>query len=84
MALFDYTGQEGDLSFCEGDIITVVNQEADTEWWEGSLNGICGMFPANYVEVKESSTVNQVVEPSTPPAGVAAATIAPVEHFAQV
>ena len=92
MAIFDYTGQEaGDLSFQQGDVITIIKQEPDSEWWEGSLNGGSpGMFPANYVEFREISAaapvvaVSQqiVVEPSSTP--VATTPTGPVEHVAQV
>lgn len=67
VALFDYTGQEGDLNFKSGDVITITKQEPDSEWWEGQINGELGMFPANYVEVRENKPVEK----------------APVEHIAQ-
>ncbi|ELP83397.1 SH3 domain containing protein, partial [Entamoeba invadens IP1] len=45
---FDYTAQEqGELTFKEGDIITVMKKEGD--WWMGELNGVQGYFPSNYV-----------------------------------
>lgn len=88
VALFDYAGQEGDLSFQQGDVITIIKQEADSEWWEGSLNGQQGMFPANYVELRESSAVSggvvsqQVVEPTS--TTVCDVVTGPIEHVAQV
>eukprot|EP00794_Sanderia_malayensis_P000125 gene125-736_t len=51
VALFDYSGIEGDLTFNEGDVIKVTKKESD--WWEGVLRGECGFFPANYVKAKE-------------------------------
>lgn len=51
--MFDYSGQEGDLSFNEGDVIAIINNEGD--WWEGRCNGNVGVFPANYVQMKEST-----------------------------
>lgn len=49
VALYTYTGQtDGDLTFLEGDKITVTKKCSD-DWWEGELNGRLGIFPANYV-----------------------------------
>jgi amphiphysin len=49
-ALYDYVGQEGDLSFVEGDEIEVLKRTDKTEdWWTGRLNGKTGLFPGNYV-----------------------------------
>uniref|UniRef100_A0A0K0ENZ6 GRB2-related adapter protein n=1 Tax=Strongyloides stercoralis TaxID=6248 RepID=A0A0K0ENZ6_STRER len=48
-ALFDFCPvEEGELAFQRGDIITVTNKE-DANWWEGNINGVSGVFPANYV-----------------------------------
>ncbi|XP_066912106.1 intersectin-1-like isoform X2 [Clytia hemisphaerica] len=83
VALFDYAGQDGDLTFHEGDVITLLKQEADSEWWQGSLNGQEGMFPANYVEVRETPAARpqhlEIVDSAEPPAAVPV----PGEHFAQ-
>lgn len=57
IALFDYVGLEGDLSFSEGDVIKITKKESD--WWEGVLRNECGFFPANYVKVKEQPEVRQ-------------------------
>lgn len=51
MALYNYSGEVGDLSFSEGDVIEVHKDEG--EWWEGSFRGQEGLFPANYVKKKE-------------------------------
>lgn len=51
IALYSYNGQAGDLSFQEGDVISITKNEGD--WWEGSLKGQKGIFPANYVKMKE-------------------------------
>jgi len=40
-----------DLAFQQGDVIWVTNQK-DPGWWEGSLNGKSGVFPANYVAIE--------------------------------
>ncbi|KAI8988364.1 hypothetical protein BDF20DRAFT_815210 [Mycotypha africana] len=52
-ALYAFDGQEqGDLSFKEGDMITIVQKsESQDDWWTGKCNGKQGMFPANYVEL---------------------------------
>ncbi|XP_038865161.1 SH3 domain-containing YSC84-like protein 1 isoform X2 [Salvelinus namaycush] len=50
-AVHPFTGQQpGDLSFNPGDRITVVTKtESQYDWWEGTLNGRTGIFPANFV-----------------------------------
>uniref|UniRef100_A0A4W5R597 SH3 domain-containing YSC84-like protein 1 n=1 Tax=Hucho hucho TaxID=62062 RepID=A0A4W5R597_9TELE len=50
-AIHPFTGQQpGDLSFNPGDRITVVTKtESQYDWWEGTLNGRTGIFPANFV-----------------------------------
>ncbi|XP_065185638.1 intersectin-1-like isoform X1 [Sycon ciliatum] len=50
VALYPYTGPSGDLTFAQGDIISVTKQGG--EWWEGTTNGRSGMFPATYVTPK--------------------------------
>lgn len=52
-ALYDYTAQAaGDLSFRAGDRITIVQRTGDQNgWWTGSLNGVQGVFPGNYVQL---------------------------------
>ncbi|CAL8072571.1 unnamed protein product [Calicophoron daubneyi] len=48
-ALYDYTRKHTDeLSFKRGDVLAV-SQQLDGGWWEGSLNGVVGWFPSNYV-----------------------------------
>jgi len=50
-AAFDYDANEkNELSFKEGDIITVVEIIPNSEWWKGELNGVCGLFPQTYTE----------------------------------
>lgn len=49
--MFDYMGQQDDeLSFKEGDVITLVAKEEEA-WWKGELKGVVGVFPSNYVEL---------------------------------
>nr|CAH8863128.1 unnamed protein product [Trichobilharzia regenti] len=55
-ALYDYNRQHTDeLSFKKGDVITV-KQQLEGGWWEGSLNGVVGWFPSNYVTLTTTST----------------------------
>ena len=50
-ALYDYdAAQEGDLSFREGDVITLIDTSDPSGWWVGELNGMQGNFPSNFVE----------------------------------
>ena len=37
------------ICFQKGDLITVT-QVVDGGWWEGTLRGITGWFPSNYVQ----------------------------------
>ncbi|KNC50947.1 cortactin isoform F [Thecamonas trahens ATCC 50062] len=49
-AVYDYEATDDtELSFNEGDVITVL-EKIDDGWWSGELNGNVGVFPANYVE----------------------------------
>ncbi|KAL0969360.1 hypothetical protein UPYG_G00226060 [Umbra pygmaea] len=50
-AIYPFTGQQpGDLSFNVGDRISLVTKtESQYDWWEGTLNGQTGIFPANFV-----------------------------------
>ncbi|QSZ36311.1 hypothetical protein DSL72_007437 [Monilinia vaccinii-corymbosi] len=46
--------QPGDLGFKKGDVITVTKRtESDEDWWTGTLNGRSGIFPSNYVKMRE-------------------------------
>ncbi|KAJ3303459.1 hypothetical protein HDV03_003827 [Kappamyces sp. JEL0829] len=47
-ALYDYrSGVDGDLSFSKGDVIWISGEKG--EWFEGTLAGQKGLFPANHV-----------------------------------
>ncbi|XP_008582588.1 PREDICTED: SH3 domain-containing YSC84-like protein 1 [Galeopterus variegatus] len=50
-ALYSFEGQQpGDLNFQAGDRITVISKtDSQFDWWEGTLRGQTGIFPANYV-----------------------------------
>jgi hypothetical protein len=50
VALYPYeAGDEGELSFKEGDRITIY-QKGEDGWWFGELNGKRGLFPSNYTK----------------------------------
>ncbi|OAJ42921.1 hypothetical protein, variant [Batrachochytrium dendrobatidis JEL423] len=50
-ALYDFHGtEEGELHLTRGDIVDVYDCTTFQDWWKGSLRGIVGIFPANYVE----------------------------------
>lgn len=50
VAMYDFEAVNSDeLNIREGDRILVTKKD-DSGWWEGTLNGRSGMFPANYVE----------------------------------
>lgn len=49
IALYPYTALNPDeLTFEKDDIISVTAREEES-WWRGELNGVCGLFPSNYV-----------------------------------
>ena len=54
MAMYDYEAtSEEELSFMEGDIITILKkegQDVDDGWWEGEVNDQTGVFPCILVE----------------------------------
>ncbi|PQE30959.1 SH3 domain-containing protein [Rutstroemia sp. NJR-2017a WRK4] len=46
--------QPGDLGFKKGDIITVTKKtESNEDWWTGTIGGRTGIFPSNYVKMRE-------------------------------
>lgn len=58
-ALWDYTAQQADeLSFSEGDALTVLRRRDDTEtdWWWARLNDREGYVPRNLLGVRESES----------------------------
>lgn len=49
-ALYDFAPtSEGEIGFKTGDVIEVT-QSAASDWWDGSVGGKSGAFPASYVE----------------------------------
>ncbi|XP_025972378.1 SH3 domain-containing YSC84-like protein 1 isoform X1 [Dromaius novaehollandiae] len=55
-ALYSFEGQQpGDLSFKAGDKITVTTKtNSHFDWWEGTIGGQTGLFPANYVAISNN------------------------------
>lgn len=50
-AKFNFEGKNNDeLTFFKNDMITVT-QQIEGGWWEGTINGKTGWFPANYASV---------------------------------
>ncbi|CAH1165854.1 unnamed protein product [Phyllotreta striolata] len=60
-ATFPYKAQnEDELSFEEGDLITIVSRDcADPGWWLGEINGKTGVFPDNFVTPVTDSKTNR-------------------------
>uniref|UniRef100_A0A8C8SB40 SH3 domain-containing YSC84-like protein 1 n=1 Tax=Pelusios castaneus TaxID=367368 RepID=A0A8C8SB40_9SAUR len=56
MALYSFEGQQpGDLNFKAGDkIIVTTKTDSQFDWWEGSIRGQTGIFPANYVTMNSN------------------------------
>uniref|UniRef100_A0A667ZF48 Cortactin n=1 Tax=Myripristis murdjan TaxID=586833 RepID=A0A667ZF48_9TELE len=53
VALYDYQAAGDDeISFDPDDIITNIEM-IDEGWWRGVCRGVYGLFPANYVEVRQ-------------------------------
>jgi len=52
-ALYDFRGEMPcDLQFRKGQKITIVTRtDSRDDWWEGTVNGTTGIFPANYVSM---------------------------------
>ncbi|KAL7622329.1 hypothetical protein AAE478_007833 [Parahypoxylon ruwenzoriense] len=55
VALFNFEpDQPGDLGFKKGDVITVLKKtDSDNDWWTGMVGSRHGIFPSNYVKMKE-------------------------------
>lgn len=53
VAEYDYDAEEeGELTFKEGDIITDISFDDDA-WWSGVVDGVRGLFPSNYVQLRD-------------------------------
>ncbi|GAB1315731.1 putative YSC84 Protein involved in the organization of actin cytoskeleton [Madurella fahalii] len=55
IALYTFEAdQPGDLGFKKGDVITVLKKtDSDNDWWTGMIGTRHGIFPSNYVKMKE-------------------------------
>ena len=54
--IYKYEAQrEDELEMFEGDVITVLDENAMEGWWRGSLHGKEGLFPNNFVELMDES-----------------------------
>ncbi|KAM4063037.1 las17-binding protein actin regulator domain-containing protein [Hirsutella rhossiliensis] len=55
VALFNFDAdQPGDLGFKKGEVITVLKKtDSDNDWWTGMIGTRHGIFPSNYVKMKE-------------------------------
>ncbi|KAL5274542.1 hypothetical protein ACFFRR_000949 [Megaselia abdita] len=54
-ALYTFVAQEeGDLTFYENDVITVLSR-INEDWLYGEINGQIGQFPSNYLEYQPTS-----------------------------
>ncbi|XP_059397165.1 SH3 domain-containing protein 19-like [Carassius carassius] len=54
VARFRFEGKEGELSFTEGDVITLI-EYVNEEWGRGLLNGQTGIFPLNFIQAVEET-----------------------------
>ncbi|XP_048462862.1 liprin-alpha-1-like [Rhincodon typus] len=62
VALYDYQADGDDeISFDPDDIITNIEM-IDEGWWRGECRGRYGLFPANYVELKQCLQARQSLE----------------------
>lgn len=57
-AQYDYEkAEDNEIELCEGELVTEIEM-IDKDWWVGvNVRGERGLFPGNYVEVLEESTV---------------------------
>lgn len=72
VARFAFEGEEGELTFNEGDVITLM-EYVNEEWGRGSLNGQTGNFPLSFIQDKEETEAlpeKQALDSPAPPAGV--------------
>ncbi|XP_023597091.1 intersectin-1 isoform X2 [Trichechus manatus latirostris] len=53
IAMYTYeSSEQGDLTFQQGDVILVTKKDGD--WWTGTVDDRSGVFPSNYVRLKDS------------------------------
>uniref|UniRef100_G1PYE2 Intersectin 1 n=1 Tax=Myotis lucifugus TaxID=59463 RepID=G1PYE2_MYOLU len=53
VAMYTYeSAEQGDLTFQQGDVILVTKKDGD--WWTGTVGDKSGVFPSNYVRLKDA------------------------------
>lgn len=53
IAMYTYeSSEQGDLTFQQGDVILVTKRDGD--WWTGTVGDKTGVFPSNYVRLKDA------------------------------
>lgn len=53
VALYDYeAAEENEISFLTDDIISGIEFVSE-DWWSGNCKGKLGLFPSNYVELRQ-------------------------------
>ncbi|ELK38261.1 Intersectin-1 [Myotis davidii] len=53
IAMYTYeSAEQGDLTFQQGDVILVTKKDGD--WWTGTVGDKSGVFPSNYVRLKDA------------------------------
>uniref|UniRef100_A0A8C7RGB3 Growth factor receptor-bound protein 2b n=1 Tax=Oncorhynchus mykiss TaxID=8022 RepID=A0A8C7RGB3_ONCMY len=53
VAKYDFKATADDeLSFKRGEVLKVLNEECDQNWYKAELNGKDGFIPKNYIEMK--------------------------------
>ncbi|XP_058152168.1 intersectin-1 isoform X3 [Dasypus novemcinctus] len=53
IAMYTYeSSEQGDLTFQQGEVILVTKKDGD--WWTGTVGDKSGVFPSNYVRLKDS------------------------------
>lgn len=66
-ALYDYSALEADeLSFKEGDLLTILESNVEGEWYKASFRGRVGLVPSNYLEILKNNQNQQRVLPQLP------------------
>mgnify|MGYP003723869681 CR=1 FL=1 len=76
-ALYDYDAVDSEeLSFKAGDRMSVVDLEADPEWYSVKLGDSTGLVPITYVELVEDTSISHAPDVAAEPEVVAAAAAA--------
>merc|ERR1711971_749528 len=56
---------DDEISFDPNDIISNIEM-VDNDWWAGVLRGVRGMFPANFVQLLDTSVLPPTMDTTTP------------------